>query len=130
VKKGMKVEMPMNASQVDEEFFPNPTSFEPERFLKENAKNIVPYTYRPFGGISTRTKVIFLSIPTRPFFLGGPRGCIATRFAINEVKITIAKLLSQYTIVETENTKMNIPKGSLFILDFVNLRVKFEKRDG
>jgi cytochrome P450 family 6 len=50
VKKGMRVEMPIYASHYDEDFFPNPTLFEPERFLKENSKNIVPMTFRPFGG--------------------------------------------------------------------------------
>jgi cytochrome P450 len=129
VKKGMWIELPITASHYDEDFFPNPTSFEPERFLKENANNIVPFTFRPFGGRYTSTVCIFRACVSHFFSTGGPRVCIAQRFAINEIKITIAKLINQFKVVETENTKMNIPKGCIFLLDFVNLRVKFEKRD-
>ena len=50
IKKGFGIELPIRASHYHPEFFPNPTKFEPERFLKENADKIIPYTYRPFGG--------------------------------------------------------------------------------
>lgn len=35
--------------QRDDKYFPEPEKFRPERFLPENAKNIVPYSYLPFG---------------------------------------------------------------------------------
>ena len=47
---GMIVDMPIYASHHEPEFFPEPTKFDPERFLKENATDIIPHTYRPFGG--------------------------------------------------------------------------------
>ncbi len=50
VKAGMLIEVNVLASHLNPEFFPDPEKFMPERFLKENAKNIIPYTYRPFGG--------------------------------------------------------------------------------
>ena len=50
IKSGTSIELPIKASHFQPEFFPNPTKFEPERFLKENADKIIPYTYRPFGG--------------------------------------------------------------------------------
>ena len=53
IKKGTVIELPITASHYQPEFFPNPTKFEPERFLKENADQIIPYTYRPFGGNQT-----------------------------------------------------------------------------
>lgn len=37
------------AMQVDPEYFPEPEVFKPERFLPENERNIIPYTYMPFG---------------------------------------------------------------------------------
>ena len=46
----MIVDMPIYASHHDPEFFPDPARFDPERFLKDNAKDILPHTYRPFGG--------------------------------------------------------------------------------
>jgi cytochrome P450 len=62
-------------------------------------------------------------------FAGGPRVCIAQRFAISEIKITVAKLLSQFRVVETKNSKIDVQMGNIFFLDFINLRVKFERRD-
>ena len=50
IKKGTIIELPIRASHYQPEFFPNPTKFEPERFLKENADQIIPYTFRAFGG--------------------------------------------------------------------------------
>merc|ERR1712110_362577 len=65
IKKGTSIELPIRASH-----------YQPERFLKENADQIIPYTYRPFGG--------------------GPRVCIGQRFAIIEIKIAVAKMLSKF----------------------------------
>ena len=50
IKKGMLIEMPIWASHHDETFFPDPEEFRPERFFKENVADIIPFTYRPFGG--------------------------------------------------------------------------------
>ena len=52
IKKGQRVDMPINASHMNPDFFPEPEKFKPERFLKENAQDIIPNTYRPFGGKS------------------------------------------------------------------------------
>lgn len=50
IKKGTRVLMPTYASHMNPEFFPEPEEFRPERFLKENTDQIIPFTYRPFGG--------------------------------------------------------------------------------
>ena len=50
IKKGTIIECPIYSSHHNPDFFPNPQNFEPDRFLKENAQNIKPMTYRPFGG--------------------------------------------------------------------------------
>ncbi len=42
--------MPIYACHQTEEYFPEPGAFRPERFLESGADQIVPYTYRPFGG--------------------------------------------------------------------------------
>ena len=49
VRKRVQIKMPTYASHYDPEFFPEPEKYQPERFLKENADNIIPYTWRPFG---------------------------------------------------------------------------------
>ena len=50
VKKDMHVWTPITASHYHEDFFPEPEKFRPERFLKENLKDLDPITFRPFGG--------------------------------------------------------------------------------
>ncbi|KAH0999851.1 hypothetical protein HUJ04_005341, partial [Dendroctonus ponderosae] len=58
--------IPMFGFHRDPKNFENPTKFDPERFSDENKGNIKPYTYVPFGA--------------------GPRNCIASRFALLELK--------------------------------------------
>ena len=61
-------------------YFPEPEQFRPERFLKsssssEEGSKVVPFSHLPFGV--------------------GPRVCIGQRFAMVEMKIAMAKLLSR-----------------------------------
>ena len=50
VKKGTQILFPTSACHYCEDFYPEPERFNPERFLKENAKNLDPANFRPFGG--------------------------------------------------------------------------------
>lgn len=49
-----------NGMHLDPKIFPDPMEFKPERFLPENEKDILPYSYLPFGD--------------------GPRSCIGQLF--------------------------------------------------
>ena len=91
------------------EFHPEPEAFRPERFLKENADQLVQYTFHPFGA--------------------GPRVCIGQRFAMVEMKLCIAKLLQKYRIEATPETEMKYEKGELFLVAFDNMKVKFVPRN-
>ena len=108
-KKGVRVWLPTWASHHNAEFFPDPYIFKPERFLKENASEIIPFTFRPFGG--------------------GNRECIGKRFAINEMKISLARMLQKFRIEPAPETKLNFHKGSLFMLNYDPVKVKFVPRD-
>ncbi|VEN47140.1 unnamed protein product [Callosobruchus maculatus] len=70
----------------DHKYFPHPQQFNPERFSQQMKKNIVPYTYLPFGL--------------------GPRNCVGSRFALLETKTITFYLLSEFEIVPTEKTQI------------------------
>lgn len=79
---------PVYALHHDSKYFPDPETFDPERFSEEKKANIVPYTYIPFGL--------------------GPRKCIGNRFALMETKILVAHLLQRFRIKPTEKTRIPI----------------------
>lgn len=60
LKKGTKMFIPVSSLHMDEQYFPEPESFQPERFAKENKDLIRDCTYMPFGD--------------------GPRNCIGELF--------------------------------------------------
>ena len=84
VKKGVRIMMPTLPAHLDPEFFPEPEKYQPERFLKENAANVIPYTWRPFGS--------------------GNRVCIAQRFAMMEMKLFFAKFMAKFKVIPTEKS--------------------------
>ena len=86
INKGDVVYVPVYAIHHDEEYYPDPEKFIPERFLPENRHKIKPFTYLPFGS--------------------GPRNCIGMRFGLLEAKLGLAKILLKYKFVKTANTKV------------------------
>ncbi|XP_011871727.1 PREDICTED: cytochrome P450 4C1-like [Vollenhovia emeryi] len=78
IPKGVLVTMPIYLIHRNSEVWPNPTKFDPDRFLPENSKNRNPYAYVPFSA--------------------GPRNCIGQRFALLEEKIVLTAILRKWRV--------------------------------
>lgn len=84
----------------DSEYWKDPMTFDPERFSPENKKNIGLY-YQPFGS--------------------GRRNCVGMRFALLEIKLTLAKLIHAYKFLPIPTGKLEVdfkvsvtsPKGDV-----------------
>lgn len=98
IPKGQSVQIPTYAIHFDEEIFPNPSVFDPERFSHEESAKRHPMAFLAFGE--------------------GPRHCVGVRLAMMIAKLAIAKVLSNYEFELDERKTANPLKLSLtsFIL--------------
>jgi unspecific monooxygenase len=70
------------------DLYPEPDQFQPERFLE---RTFSPYEYFPFGGSNRR--------------------CIGAAFALFEMKLALAKILSQYRLALADETVQPTRRG-------------------
>ncbi|KAF2894152.1 hypothetical protein ILUMI_12021, partial [Ignelater luminosus] len=87
IDKGTRVLISALGLHHDPEYYPNPDTFDPERFNEENKKSIPPFTYIPFGE--------------------GPRACIGLRFGLMQTKVGLAFLLKHFRF--SINKKTSVP---------------------
>mgnify|MGYP006192486853 CR=1 FL=1 len=76
------------------EYFPDPESFKPERFMDKSTENHI--AFMPFGV--------------------GPRLCVGMRFALNELRLGVANLILRYRLLPDPNLEVS---GCKFVSDFV-----------
>ncbi|XP_058236763.1 cytochrome P450 3A27-like isoform X4 [Hemibagrus wyckioides] len=86
IPKDTVVLIPTYTLHRDPEFWPDPETFNPERFTKENKESIEQYAYMPFGL--------------------GPRNCIGMRFALVAMKLAVVEILQRFDISLSEETKV------------------------
>lgn len=96
IKKGQIIWAPAFSIHHDENYYPDPEKFRPERFLGKNAYHN-PSCYLPFGI--------------------GPRMCIANRFALLEIKVLMFHLLARCELKPCAKTTlpMKYDKKNLFL---------------
>ncbi|XP_044248933.1 probable cytochrome P450 28a5 [Drosophila takahashii] len=89
VEKGTTVVIPHYSFMVDEDFFPDPQSFQPERFMEPDAAK----TFRERG--------VYMG------FGDGPRVCIGMRFATTQIKAAIVELISKFKVKINSKTRQD-----------------------
>ncbi|XP_045494240.1 cytochrome P450 6k1-like [Colias croceus] len=99
--------------QYDDELFYEAEKFIPERFLPENAGNIKPFTFLPFGE--------------------GPRSCIGKRFGQISMRHALANLILNYKLEALPGAKkpneIKIEKRGLLLVPGEELYIKFIPRN-
>lgn len=82
--KDTLVMIPVYSIHHDEQYYPEPEKFDPDRFDEENIRNRHPFTYLPFGE--------------------GPRICIGMRFGLMQTRLGLVQILRNYKVTHCEKT--------------------------
>ncbi|KAH8358473.1 hypothetical protein KR093_000447 [Drosophila rubida] len=112
IEPGTAVIVPHACFMKDEEYFPNPEIFQPDRFMEPNAAK----SYRDRG--------VFMG------FGDGPRICIGMRFALTQIKAAMVEVLTNFEVkVNPKTRKDNLfhPFGVVTKLEG-NIWLDFEER--
>ena len=109
IKKGDRIQVPIYAIHHDPDLFPDPDTFNPDRFMPDHKHQLVPCSFLPF--------------------MTGPRNCIGARFALLEAKTTIAAILMSYDICRSDKTAVPLDLSRVTLLmQAKDVTVKYAKR--
>ncbi|KAF2893763.1 hypothetical protein ILUMI_12408, partial [Ignelater luminosus] len=109
IEKGTPVYIPMFGIHHDSKIYLEPDKYDPERFSKENRKNLPSFSYIPFGE--------------------GPRNCIGERFGVLVGKLGLARILSEYELETSLDTPvpLKFETKTFLLASKVGLPIKFKK---
>ncbi|KAF8783411.1 Cytochrome P450 3A11 like protein [Argiope bruennichi] len=109
VKKGMRIAIPVYGIHYHPDYFQDPNTFNPERFMDSYEPKHHPYAYLPFGA--------------------GPRNCLGMRFALLEIKVCICNLVRHFRLKPHSTTKVPLQYQKGMVLLSVNeLPLLLERR--
>ncbi|MDE5100914.1 MAG: cytochrome P450 [Trichodesmium sp. St16_bin4-tuft] len=100
LEPGMVAIVPIYLTHHREDIYPEPKKFKPERFLE---RQFSPYEYLPFGG--------------------GSRRCIGSAFALFEMKLVLATILSQWELKLLPNQRISPVRRGLTMAPPANMRM-------
>jgi len=111
IPKGMFVTVSTYALHYSEEYYPDPETFNPDRWSPENKANMDPHAYLPFGM--------------------GPRNCVAMRFALEELKLVLCSLVRKFRFFPVEETpaEYKVKNGLYPIVQPINATIGIVSRD-
>lgn len=106
LEKDTAVIIPTHWLHYNEKYFPEPHTYNPERFSKEQKRSIDPFFYLPFST--------------------GPRSCLGRRFALMNLKVSVLYFVKHFRIEQDGSEKPIF--GSSHSLEPKNrMYVKFSK---
>lgn len=110
--QGLNVFIPIYNMHHDESNFPDPETFDPDRFMPGSETPVKPMTFLPFGH--------------------GPRVCPGVRFAMLESKMMLSRLPLDYELTScgSGHEKVDISATVDDILQTAELMVRFQRRGG
>ncbi|XP_054845110.1 thromboxane-A synthase isoform X2 [Eublepharis macularius] len=104
IPAGFIIEIAAGNLHYNPKIWPEPEKFIPERFTAEAKQQRHPFSYLPFGA--------------------GPRGCIGTKLAVMEIKITLLRILQKFRFQTCPETQIPLqlksqatlgPKNGVYI---------------
>jgi cytochrome P450 len=94
--------------QHDPRWFPDPETFDPDRFLPERQQGLPQFAYFPFGG--------------------GPRVCIGNAFAMMEMMLVAATLLQELQVQPAAGQGEAQPVAVLSLRPKDGVRLRWTRR--
>lgn len=113
IEKGTAILIPSFSLHRDEEFYPNPSKFDPSRFYSENkkGKTLIDLPFLPFGD--------------------GPRNCIGMRLARMSLKVGLVSILQHHCIDIDERhvgKEIKLSPGAIIVVPANGAYLKFKAR--
>ncbi|XP_017143463.1 probable cytochrome P450 6d4 [Drosophila miranda] len=107
IPKGTPVVISLYGIHHDAEYFPEPETYDPDRYSEEN-RNFSPTAFMPFGE--------------------GPRICIAQRMGLVNAKLAIINVLKNFNVEVMSKRQLEFENSGIALLPKDGVKVRLSKR--